>query len=122
MKKPELKEGMDCTNLRTRAGTKVLSVTTSDQVMGVCYPFHAHFVGDTGSTLDNFFLRDGRYWEGKESRYDILELEEGDEGYVGEEEGIELDDSIDEEIREVLNSSLSDDLKLKLIKLILIPL
>lgn len=128
MKQPQLKAGMDCTNLRTRSGTKVISVDPTDEVMEVCYPFCVHFVSDTGkgTVLDNFYLQDGRYWVdlSHKHKYDIFELEEGDEGYVDVEGiGLEGDDSIvDEELREVLNSSLSDALKIKLIKLILIPL
>lgn len=126
MKKPQLKAGMDCTNLRTRAGTRVLNVFYSGKLTD--YPFLVYYVSVDGMQFDSHFVGDGSYWldsqlDSQQHKYDILELEEGDEGYVGEgeEEGVELDDSIDGELKEVLNSSLSATLKIKLIKLILTP-
>lgn len=85
MKQPQLKEGMDCTNLRTRIGTKVLKVVYEGILPD--HPFVACYMNVDGLELKSNFREDGSYWrDGDFNSFDILELEEGEEGYVGEGE------------------------------------
>lgn len=83
MKEPNLYSGVDCTNLRTREGYKVLEVKRGRKNGLGMYPFLV-LVDSVGGGEWLSFVSTGHYWVDKvESPKDIIELEGGDKGYIG---------------------------------------